>query len=506
MVEIRHRTARKQPSSQTIPTSSSSSSSYPRKQRQSGFELQMPIGLLLFIIVICYFFIHHHSDSFGSHRHEEALSERVQFFRKAQKEAHHHDHYEPRSHDTRKIALNDDVMNADNTPDENVHWKSQQQEAQKLQKEKDEFQKRVKEEEEELHKEEEELKKEEEELKKERQALEQERTKLLRSSASKQDVEVSPLAYLHTLAEQHHHDPTHWSQVCADKLANVQDDLLESMLLDCAQESITKTLVDLNHQVSFEATERLGIANLLENYTCTDPTVPSSPDIAPEQIWQHSNPFGQKDKDITVHIKHNRLASQIHLLENFIDEEECRAMEEAARPKLHVATTADGKGGSKVSDARKAMQAAIRVPWHEEAKNDPIARLSRRVYDYTNHVLGLNITEDGQEDLMSIQYKGQGYDIPNPDRYTPHCDGDCTGLPHKMGTRMATMVMYCTIPDVGGATNFRNSNVHVLPQKGSAVFFSYIDPSSMLKDNHYTEHSGCPVYEGEKKIVTQQKC
>lgn len=63
--------------------------------------------------------------------------------------------------------------------------------------------------------------------------------------------------------------------------------------------------------------------------------------------------------------------------------------------------------------------------------------------------------------------------------------------------------MYCTIADRGGHTNFRNAGVHVKPEKGNAIFFSYIDPVTRLMDTGFTEHSGCPVYEGSKKIVTQ---
>ena len=68
---------------------------------------------------------------------------------------------------------------------------------------------------------------------------------------------------------------------------------------------------------------------------------------------------------------------------------------------------------------------------------------------------------------------------------------------------MATMVMYCEVPERGGATNFRNAGLHIVPKKGSATFFSYIDPETMKMDSGFTEHSGCPVIEGEKKIVTQ---
>jgi hypothetical protein len=115
----------------------------------------------------------------------------------------------------------------------------------------------------------------------------------------------------------------------------------------------------------------------------------------------------------------------------------------------------------------------------------------------------MDIKEHGQEDLMSIQYEGRGEDDETPDRYMPHCDGDCNGMQHKIGNRMATMVMYCTVPEKGGSTNFRNSGVHVVPEAGTATFFSYIDPETMKMDNGFTVHSGCPVIAGEKKIVTQ---
>jgi hypothetical protein len=65
------------------------------------------------------------------------------------------------------------------------------------------------------------------------------------------------------------------------------------------------------------------------------------------------------------------------------------------------------------------------------------------------------------------------------------------------------MFVHSTIPEHGGHTNFRNAAVHVKPETGTAIYFSYIDPATKLTDNGLTEHSGCPVFEGEKKIVTQ---
>ena len=68
---------------------------------------------------------------------------------------------------------------------------------------------------------------------------------------------------------------------------------------------------------------------------------------------------------------------------------------------------------------------------------------------------------------------------------------------------LTSKAYYCDVPAKGGATNFRNSGLHIVPTAGSASFFSYIDPETMTMDNGFTEHSGCPVVEGEKKIVTQ---
>ena len=225
-------------------------------------------------------------------------------------------------------------------------------------------------------------------------------------------------------------------------LANSNDPIVVDKamkeLVACVEGGVASRLEEVNEEIAFQASVRRGIAEKLENYTCIDETLDSTPDVS-SHIWQN------KGTRRTVHVKHDRPASKIHVIENFISEDECLAMETQAKPKLHKATVADGRGGSRLSENRKAMQAGIKVPWEKEAEGDPIARLSRRVYDYTNHVLGLNIDEKGQEDLMSIQYFGRGRNDEEPDRYTPHCDGECTGQPHKSGTRMATMVMYCTV-------------------------------------------------------------
>lgn len=270
-------------------------------------------------------------------------------------------------------------------------------------------------------------------------------------------------------------------------------------LAKCVEVEVAESLSKANAELNFQAKIRTGMAELMENYTCFDTNLNTTEPLRIEN-W-----LSPRDRRLrVVQVLFDRPASKIMFVEDFISQAECDAMDKSAQSMgLHRASVADGQGGSQYSESRKAVQAGIDVNWEKEDSGDNIAILSRRVYDFTNHVLDLGISEHGQESLMSIQYVGRGLNDTQPDRYTPHCDGDCTGVPHKTGTRMATMVLYCTIPEVGGHTNFRNAGVHVKPTKGGAVFFSYIDPDTRITDKGFTEHSGCPVLKGEKKIVTQ---
>ncbi|KAL3911098.1 MAG: hypothetical protein SGILL_007417, partial [Bacillariaceae sp.] len=279
-----------------------------------------------------------------------------------------------------------------------------------------------------------------------------------------------------------------------------KEKVLEALHL-CTTTKLVPKIKKLSDEVSFQREIRVSNAANSENFTCANPLLETTPDV-------HTREWTSPKDNVTrvEHLKLDRPASKIIVVENFASRAECDAMQEEAQSKLSVASTADGKGGTKISLSRKALQAAITPQFNEDGSavdGNLIAVLSGRVYEYANHVLNMNLTHHGQEYLMSIQYFGRGYNDTEPDRYTPHCDGKCEGMPHIDGARMATTVIYCDIPEEGGFTNFQNANVHVKPSPGSAVFFSYIDPLTNLTDLGLTQHSGCPVYVGTKRIITQ---
>lgn len=81
------------------------------------------------------------------------------------------------------------------------------------------------------------------------------------------------------------------------------------------------------------------------------------------------------------------------------------------------------------------------------------------------------------------------------------CDGDCDSEPYTPGGRVATAVLYCEVPKIGGGTTFSNADVFVKPIKHAATLFLYKGEDGYM-DSGYTKHSGCPVLEGEKWITT----
>jgi hypothetical protein len=265
------------------------------------------------------------------------------------------------------------------------------------------------------------------------------------------------------------------------------------VLTRCLEDKLAAILQEKNAELAFQAELRTSLSRTAENYTCADQTREST---TPKQVrdWTHEGVTRQ------AQILHDRPSSQIHVVIDFISPQECEAIVEAAAPTLHRGTVADGKGGSRLSDNRKAWQAGLKVDW---STDNAIAAVSRRLFDYANYATGYNMTVDGQEDLMSIQYFGNGLQDKTPDRYMPHCDGDCDGLPLKTGGRVATMVIYCDVPEIGGGTNFQNSNVFVKPQVGDAAFFSYLNPETLIHEQGFTTHSGCPVLQGTKRIAVQ---
>ena len=105
---------------------------------------------------------------------------------------------------------------------------------------------------------------------------------------------------------------------------------------------------------------------------------------------------------------------------------------------------------------------------------------------------GIRVPVTFQEPLNIVEY-GQF------DHYEPHCDCSCERSGPKPGGRVATMLLVCEAPTLGGATAFPRHHDRALtlrPAAGDAVFFAYD------KNARESLHAGCPVRGGVKRVVS----
>lgn len=228
------------------------------------------------------------------------------------------------------------------------------------------------------------------------------------------------------------------------------------------------------------------ISGKLRNYTCSDEKANATTPASTRQM----KILG---RSLEVQSLLEMAHARIWTVPNFVTDEECDILINHARPLLTRATVAADNGSNIYSDHRRAQQASYDS--HEvNGRSDPLWNLYQRIFGFINANAQMRLSSVGQEGFTIIQY--------NPgDEYMPHCDGDCAGEAYTPRGRVATAVLYCRIPEKGGATTFSKADIYIKPKKGMATFFSYKGSDGFM-DTGYTEHSGCPVVEGEKWIAT----
>ncbi|XP_030629246.1 prolyl 4-hydroxylase subunit alpha-2-like [Chanos chanos] len=128
-------------------------------------------------------------------------------------------------------------------------------------------------------------------------------------------------------------------------------------------------------------------------------------------------------------------------------------------------------------------------------EEDPvIGRVNQRIADIT----GLDMESS---ELLQVANYGIG------GRFEPHYDAKVKfreNFQRKFVlflSRMATVLIYLSDVEVGGATVFPEVGVALKPQKGSAVLWFNLLRNGRMDDNAL--HAGCPVFIGNKWIATK---
>lgn len=237
---------------------------------------------------------------------------------------------------------------------------------------------------------------------------------------------------------------------------------------------IPKTSLDLNGSVA------------VVEPPLTHDTIPTR--AAPIPIWEGQPSFvNLPDKRVRITFR-TMSNPNIIVFEDVLSEAECDAMLQEVEDKFNRSTTvAADDGSSKVHDARTSFGASF-----TRAQNALIERVETRLSQLANWPV-----ERG-EPIQVMRYE-------NGQEYKPHFDYfdplNAASKPHteRAGNRVATMIMYLSDVEEGGSTSFPDAGIHVMPKKGSVVFFSY----GRAHEDSKSRHGGSPVIKGIKYIATK---
>jgi|694.fasta_scaffold01074_52 prolyl 4-hydroxylase len=156
----------------------------------------------------------------------------------------------------------------------------------------------------------------------------------------------------------------------------------------------------------------------------------------------------------------------------------------------------------------------IEYPWpwvkstgydHDTLKAKPTAhRTSSTNYIYENLRFYDFVAYTKAKISQTLKVRSQRFEFLQMQKYAPgeqykeHYDYFFHG-PECQNNRVGTLIIYLNDDFSGGGTTFHKLDFTVLPKTGRALYFQYnYEPDVNL----LTEHSGDPILEGNKYIVT----
>jgi prolyl 4-hydroxylase len=217
--------------------------------------------------------------------------------------------------------------------------------------------------------------------------------------------------------------------------------------------------------------------------------VPGLPEAVgvPDLALQES-PLYLDGGDRQVHVLNVMKNPRIVVLGALLSDADCDELIALATPRLaRSLTVATRTGGEEVNDDRTSNGM-----FFQRGETGAVQRLEARLARL------LDWPEENGEGLQILHYRPGAEYKPHYDYFDPTEPGTPSIL-KRGGQRVATIVMYLSEPEKGGATTFPDVNFEVAPKRGNAVFFSYDRPHPVTR----TLHGGAPVLAGEKWIATK---
>ena len=204
--------------------------------------------------------------------------------------------------------------------------------------------------------------------------------------------------------------------------------------------------------------------------------------IAPGNLIQLS------DRLVNVRLRLSR--PEIVLVDGFMTNSECDELIGIAQHKLSPSTVVDLQSGGKILHEGRTSEGT----YFHRNENTLIQQLELRISEL------LNFPIENGEGIQILRYKiGEEY-RPHFDFFPEQEPGSAVYL-SQGGQRISTLILYLNEVEDGGETIFPDIHLSVIPRKGSALYFSYLN--SLNQTDPLTLHGGAPVKSGEKWIATK---
>jgi prolyl 4-hydroxylase len=194
------------------------------------------------------------------------------------------------------------------------------------------------------------------------------------------------------------------------------------------------------------------------------------------------------DRKINVLIRCER--PEIVVFDAVLTPDECEQIIERSRHRLERSTTVNPETGEREVIANRSSEGI----WFRNGEDAFIAGLEQRFAAL------MNCDVENGEGLQVMRYGVGGEYRPHFDYFPPSQRGSAVHLSHG-GQRVATLILYLNDPESGGETIFPEAGISVVPRRGGAVYFRYMNALGQL--DALTLHGGAPVLSGEKWIMTK---
>ncbi|WP_085316438.1 2OG-Fe(II) oxygenase [Derxia lacustris] len=178
------------------------------------------------------------------------------------------------------------------------------------------------------------------------------------------------------------------------------------------------------------------------------------------------------------------------LFGGLLSSDECEQLVALSRSKIKPSLVVDPGTGDFVPDAARTSEGT----YFNHGENPLVAAIEARI----ERMLGFEVAQ--QEPMQILRYGVGAEYSPHYDYFNVNEAGGRRQL-ERGGQRVATLIMYLSDVEAGGATVFPSLGLEVKPQRGNALYFESLDDQEQVDPR--TLHGGAPVGKGEKWIATK---